>query len=404
MNMQSRPPFAETAPPPVRPKVSIFLLALVTLCGTMAMHVFVPALPAAGADLGASASAMQMTVSLYIAGLAVGQLFYGPISDRLGRRPVLMAGIALFTLASVAALLAPGIDTLLAARLFQALGGCAGLVLGRAIVRDVSGDEDTARRMALMNLMVLLGPGVAPLIGGALTAAAGWRSIFVLLSLLGFAVLLLVWKAIPETGRGSRVMTVGEIRREYLKLLGSRRFISYALGGGCATTSMYAFIAAAPFVFTHELHRPVEETGIYLSVLIFGAWFGSMIASRLIGRVAIPRLLITANLVSFLGALLLTAIVLTDQLSVWAVIACLLLFTLGAGSSSPIAMSLAVSVNPKVVGSASGLYGSTQMFVGASCTALSGIGADPALSAALVLVGASVVAQTCFWTAERGRG
>jgi DHA1 family bicyclomycin/chloramphenicol resistance-like MFS transporter len=181
------------------PHVPLWLLGLLTFSGTLAMHIFVPALPSAGADLGAGAAAMQFTVSVYIFGLAVGQLIYGPLADRFGRRPVLMAGLVIYILAGAAAGLAPGIDPLIAARLLQALGGCAGLVLARAIVRDTAPPAETARRLALMNLMVTVGPGVAPIIGGAIAEYFGWRLIFVLLCALGVANFLFAWRLLPET-------------------------------------------------------------------------------------------------------------------------------------------------------------------------------------------------------------
>src|SRR3954454_23593720 len=148
------------------PRPPLWLLVLITLSGTLAMHMFVPALPSAAVDLGASVAAMQTTISLYILGLAFGQLVYGPLSDRFGRRPTLMLGLALYTAAGLAATLAPGVGALIAARLVQALGGCAGLVLGRAMVRDTAEAKDAVRRLALLTLMMMAGPGVAPLIGG----------------------------------------------------------------------------------------------------------------------------------------------------------------------------------------------------------------------------------------------
>jgi DHA1 family bicyclomycin/chloramphenicol resistance-like MFS transporter len=382
--------------------VPLWLLTLLTFSGTLAMHIFVPALPLAGQDLGAGAGAMGLTVSLYILGLAVGQLAYGPLADRYGRRPVLMGGLALYTLAGLAAALAPGVQALIAARLFQALGGCAGLVLGRAIVRDLAGPQDAARRLALMNLMVTLGPALAPLLGGALASFAGWRSIFVLLSGLGLANILFTWRLLPETGQ--RVQASGAVlARNYLRLLRTPAFLGYSVGGGCATTAMYAFIASAPFIFVNELHRPPQEVGIYLAILVLGVWFGSMLASWLISRVAIDRVMVRANLVSLLGALVFLAVVLSGRLSVvWAVLP-MFVFTLGAGMASPAALSQAIGINPQIIGSASGLYGFTQMGVGALCTALAGLGEDPAMATGLVLVGAGIVSQLGFWVALRAR-
>lgn len=397
--------FAEKVNDPAAagPRVPLWLLALVTFSGTLAMHIFVPALPTAANDLGASNGAMQMTVSLYIFGLAVGQLVYGPLSDRFGRRPVLMGGLALYTAAGLAALFAPGVEALVTARLFQALGGCAGLVLGRAIVRDMSGADDAARRLALMNLMVTVGPGAAPLVGSALVSTTGWRSILVLLCGLGVVNFLCTWRLIPETGTRQADTGLATLGRNYLSLLMSPSFLGYAIGGGCATTSMYAFIASAPFIFVDQMHRPEHEIGIYLAILVSGVWLGSMLASRLIGRFPIARLLVISNLVSVTAAFVFLAAVLASYLPIWLVIGSMVTLTIGVGMAAPMALTQAVSVNPAVIGSASGLYGFTQMAVGAVCTAVAGIGGNPALAAGTVLVAAGVIAQFSFWVALRRR-
>ena len=383
------------------PRPPLWILALLTFSGTLAMHIFVPALPAAALDLGAGTGPMQLTVSLYILGLAVGQLIYGPLSDRFGRRPTLMAGLVIYTSASLAAALAPDAETLIAVRLFQALGGCAGLVLARAIVRDTAPPQEAARRQALMNLMVTLGPAVAPLIGSAFATTLGWRSIFIGLTVLGIANLVLTWRRLPETGQPAASGGTAELVRNYGLLLRSPAFLGYSVGGGCATTSMYAFIAAAPFILIHELGRTTAEVGPIIAVLVLGVWVGSILASRLIARVALGRLLIGANLMSVAAAFVLLAGVLTGQLSVGLLIGSMFVFTLGVGTAAPAALTQAIGVNPHVIGSASGLYGFTQMAVGALCTALAGLGSDPALAAASVLAAAGIVAQVSFWIALR---
>ena len=379
----------------------LWLLFLITLSGTMAMHMFVPALPEAAADLGASVSAMQATISLYILGLAVGQLVYGPLSDRLGRRPTLMWGLGLFTLAGLAAALAPGVRVLIAARLVQALGGCAGLVLGRAMARDTATADDVVRRMALLTLMMMTGPALAPLVGGLLAANLGWRSIFVLLTGFGLVNLLLSWRLLPETGTRGGGLSGRALWRAWRGLLASPAFLGYAIGGGCATTSMYAFVAAAPFVFVADLHRPVEEVGFYLGLLILGMACGNLLIGRLLGRVRAERLMVGANLLSLLSAVALLAAVLLGRLSVPVVMGLMLVFTFGVGMASPTALTKAVGLDPKVIGSASGLYGFSQMAVGALCSALAGIGPDPALASALVMVLAGACAQLGFWVALR---
>ena len=385
-----------------RPK--LWLLALITLTGTLALHIFVPALPAAARDLGVSASAAQLTLSAYIVGLAVGQLTYGPISDQLGRRPVLVAGMIVYAVASLASMLAPGIHWLIATRFLQALGGCTGLVLGRAIVRDTANADasgaDAAKSLSLMNLMVMAGPGLSPLVGAALAELSGWRSIFAALCLLGLANLALIWRMLPETagrqGDGPRTAF-----GSFGFLLRSRSFLGHAIGGGLATTCVYAFIGAAPFIFVTQLHRPAREVGLYLTINIVGAWFGSLAASRLVGTVPMRRLMVTGNLISWASALLFLAVVLSGRLSVASTLLPMLTLTFGAGIASPTALATVLGINPAIAGSASGLYGFLQMSLGAVCAALGGVGPDPALAVGTTLLAACSLAQFFFWFAGR---
>jgi len=384
-----------------RPSAPLWLLALITFSGTVAVYAFVPALPAAAAELRADPGVMGMTVSLYVLGLALGQPVYGPLADRFGRRPVLMAGLGLYTLAGLAAVLAPDAGTLVVARLFQALGGCAGVVLGRAIVRDTAG-ADAAGRLALLNLMVTAGPGLAPLLGGAVAATAGWRVVLALLCLLGVANLLFAWRLLPETG-ASAGAPAGAIARDYLRLAASPVFLGYAVLGACLTTAAYAFFSAAPFIL-RALGRPDHEVGVYLTLLVIGITLGNAAAGRLIRRGALDRVLAVTGAVSAAAALALLAVALSGHLGVASAMGIMFVFTLCTGIGGPPALAQALSLNPRLAGSASGLYGFIQMAVGALCSALAGIGRDPALAAALVMAGAAIAGQVAFRVALRARG
>ncbi len=386
------------------PRVQLWMLAVFTFSGTLAMHIFVPALAMAGKDLGASNASMQMTVSLYILGLAGGQLIYGPLSDRFGRRPVLMGGLVVYTLAGLAAALAPDAHALIAARLFQALGGCAGLVLARAIVRDTAADNSAAKRLALMNMMVMISPALAPLAGSFLAATLGWRSILAVLCLLGVANLLLAWRKLPETLAQAAPLTPARLLRDYGALFRSRRFVGYTLGGGCATTSMYAFVASAPFIFIEQLHRPEHEVGVYLAILVSGVWLGNAVCGRLLNVIPIDRLLTGGNLLSAVSVLALLGCVLGGVMDTTLTMVLMFTFCVGAGACSPAALTLAMSVNPQVIGSASGLYGCTQMAIGAICTSLAGLGASPLRSAVLVIAAACVLSQLALRMAQSRPG
>ena len=384
-----------------RLSVPIWLLVLITLSGTLGMHMFVPALPSAAHDLGTSPSEMQLTISLYIAGLGAGQLVYGPLSDAFGRRRLLLGGLVLYTAAGVVAALSSGIHALIAARLLQALGGCSGLVLGRAIVRDTARTGDAVRQLALLNLMTLVGPGLAPLIGGTIATHAGWRTIFLLLAGLGALTLACTLRLLPETGRPTGRINLGTLQRDYGELLRSPVFTGYAFGGGCATTAFYAFLAAAPFVFANQLHRPATELGLYLGLLMVGVSLGNATTSRLVRSHRPERVLLAANLLSLTSAVLLLGLALSGHLAVLPVVGLMFLFTAGAGASSPVAIAKAISVPPHLTGSAAGLYGFAQMSIGAVCTALVSLGSNPSIAAGAVLTLMAVIARLSFVQAIR---
>ena len=383
-----------------RRAVPLWLLGLFTFSGPVGMHIFVPALPTAAKDLHATPAALELTISLYILGLAVGQLIYGPASDRFGRRPALLVGLSLFTVASLAGLFAPDTETLILARFFQALGGCSGLVLARAIIRDTSQPHEAARRLALTNLLVTAGPAVAPLIGAGLSSVWGWRTILMGLTALGVANFVLAWRILPETRPDALPVSASRYARDYFGLMRSRQFLGYAIGGACATTSLYAFIACAPFIFVDRLHVPSAGVGLYLALLVSGIWLGSLLASQLISRFSLTRFVVVANAVSVVAAATFLILLLADRATLVAIVGTMFVFSVGVGAAAPAALVKAISVNPRVTGTASGLYGSVQMAVGAALVALAGLGENPALVSAAVLLAAGVVAQAAFWMAR----
>src|SRR5208282_6109061 len=204
-----------------------WILVTVTATGTLAMHILVPVLPLVAADFGVSRGTIQLAITLYLFGIAGGQLLYGPVSDKFGRRPTLLISLGLYVAASAVAGWAAGIGTLLIARVGQAVGGCGGLVLGRAIVRDSAAAGQAASRMAMLTMVQSLAPGLGPAVGGFLGAWFGWRSIFVALVALGLLTLGGVWLALPETAASRGIAGSGRMLGSYLALLRSRSFRGY---------------------------------------------------------------------------------------------------------------------------------------------------------------------------------
>jgi DHA1 family bicyclomycin/chloramphenicol resistance-like MFS transporter len=384
-----------------RARAPFLLLVAMTACGTLGMHIIIPALPATARALDMSIGTAQLTITLYLIGLAIGQLLYGPISDRFGRRPVLLAGLSLFTVASIVTALAPTATILIAARILQSLGGCAGLVLGRAAVRDGATADKAAGQLALLTLVMAMVPAIAPAIGGFITAYIDWRASYVLLALFGAATLLACTLLMPETlseplGPRRSMVTA------YIRLLRSPRFLGYAVGGACSTTAFYGFMSASPFIFEAQLHQPAQRVGLYYLLLMLGVAAGSFGANRVAGRLPIQKALRIANGLGILGAALFALADVTDTLSVATVVGSVSLFMVGAGMASPFALAGSVSVNPQSIGAASGLYGFVQMGYGMLCTVVVETWNPGAVyPVAAVLLGSALLGQAAMSMAVR---
>lgn len=387
---------------PARPaKAPFALLVAMTACGTLGMHIIIPALPAMARAMEMSIGSAELTITLYLIGLAIGQLIYGPLSDRFGRRPVVLGGLGLFTAASIASFAAPSASVLIGARILQALGGCAGLVLGRAAVRDGASAEKAAGQLALLTLVMSLVPAIAPAVGGYLTAWIHWRASLGLLVLFGGATLTACWFLLPETLTPT-TGTRPSMLMSYVRLLRSTRFLGFAIGGACSTTAFYGFMSASPFIFERHLHQPPERVGLYYLLLMLGVATGSLSANRAAGHLPVRTALRLANGMGILGAALFALADATGTIAVWSVVAPVCLFMVGAGMASPFALAGSVSVNPQTIGAASGLYGFFQMGYGMLCTIVVETWHPGAIyPVATVLLGSALLGQAAMAVAIR---
>jgi MFS transporter, DHA1 family, multidrug resistance protein len=398
--------FLTTPPLRGRGQAPFLLLVAMTACGTLGMHVIIPALPATARALDMSIGTAQLTITLYLIGLAIGQLIYGPVSDRLGRRPVLLAGLSLFTGASILTAVAPNAAILIGARVLQSIGGCAGLVLGRAAVRDGATADKAAGQLALLTLVMAMVPAIAPAIGGYITAYIDWRASYVLLAVFGAVTLVACGLLMPETSSPEGAATRSMLTA-YLRLLRSPRFFGYAVGGACSTTAFYGFMSASPFIFETQLNQPTQRVGLYYLLLMLGVAGGSLGANRMAGRLSIRTALRIANGLGILGAALFTLADAANVLSVLTVVGPVSLFMVGAGMASPFALAGSVSVNPQTIGAASGMYGFIQMSYGMCCTVMVETWHPGAVyPVAVVLLGSALLGQAAMSIAiraERGR-
>jgi MFS transporter, DHA1 family, multidrug resistance protein len=359
-------PIGGSAPP-------LALIAAATAIGFSALHMVVPALPLFAAEFGRGPAEVQLVLTLYFLGIAAGQLFYGPVSDRFGRRPVLLTGLVLFLCGTAMCGLAPSLPVLVAGRVLQALGGCAGLVLGRAIIRDVSDRDGAARGIALVMMVMSLAPTVSPAIGAFASEWFGWRAMFVLLGAFGAVVLAWTLARLGETLARPVPLNLGAIGRSYRLLLGSRPFICFALCTAFTSASWFTFIASAPYLLSETLHAPPSTYGTMILMPMVAYILGNALAARFSRRAGISTMVLAGTGLSLFSGLWMALWCVWPGLSAWALFVPIALSSVGNGLSQPTAMASALSVYPQVAGTASGLVGFSQMAVSALGTLLVGL-------------------------------
>jgi DHA1 family bicyclomycin/chloramphenicol resistance-like MFS transporter len=347
---------------PRSPVVAILLTGLVAF-GPLSTDLYLPSLPLLASVFATDAASVQLTLSVFLVGFAVSQLVYGPMSDRFGRRPVILGGVAVFVVASIACTFAQSIEQLIAARLFQALGACCGPVLGRAVVRDVYGRDGAARILAYMAMAVALGPAVGPVIGGMLTTAFGWRANFVLLLAFGAVILAAAALLLDETNahRDPLALRPGRLAANYATLLRDRVYVGYVLCASFVYSGIFAFISGSSFVLIDGLGLTPELYGLSFGTAVIGYMTGSFAAGRLSVGFGTVRMVSLGTAVLMLGGLSGLAWALAGGPSVAAILVSMFVFLAGAGLTLPNTMAGAIGPFPAMAGLASALLGFIQM-------------------------------------------
>jgi len=339
------------------------LIILLVAFGPVSTDLYLPSLPRLAEVFGATSASVQLTLSVFLAGFALGMLIYGPLSDRFGRRPVLIGGISLFVLASIACLAAPSVEWLIGGRLLQALGAAAGPVLGRAVVRDVYGPYQAAQALSYVAMAMALAPAVGPVLGGLVTQAFDWWANFLLLLLFGLIALGGVCLFLPETNR-YRDPHATELRRllsNYRQLLGSREYLSFVVIVGGGYGGIFSFISGSSFVLIDGLGLSPLAYGFCFAGAILGYMTGSFASARLYGRFSIERLIGFGCISMLLGGLIGSILSLSGILTVAAVVVPASLVFLGCGLLMPNGQAGALRPYPRLAGSASAMLGFLQM-------------------------------------------
>jgi MFS transporter, DHA1 family, multidrug resistance protein len=359
-----------------RPSAAFALaLASISLIGPLAVHLFMPVIPAVKAALGLSDAFAQLTFSIALFTMAFATLVYGSLSDRYGRRPVLLSGLALFLIGSVVSVLANSIGALILGRFIQAIGAGCGVTLVRAIAQDVYGRDRLVKAIAYLTMAYTIGPMIAPLVGGVLIDAFGWRSVFGFALGAGGLIALNAYLAVFESrppSPGNRAKNRA-VWRDYLDLFRHLRFTAFVLQSGFCTASFLATASAASSLLKDLLHRPSSEFGLYFLLFPFGFLAGNFITSRIGNRAANETMVLAGSLLS------LAAVATQSSLLLGGVVTPLTLFapgffiTMAQGLSLSYAQSGAMATNPKLAGTAAGIGVFVQNFLGAAFAQLSGV-------------------------------
>ncbi len=383
----------------------IVTLILIAGLSALSLNIFLPSLPSMAAYFRVDYSLMQLSLSGYLAATALIQLFIGPVSDRYGRRPVMLATTAVFVLATVGAILAPTFEVFMACRLVQS-AIATGLVLSRAVVRDMFSQDRSASMIGYVTMGMSVVPMVGPVIGGALDAAFGWQASFVLLAVAGVGLFALVWADMGETARASTASFAAQVR-QYPELFRSQRFWGYCLGSAFASGAFFAYLGGAPYVGTNFFRLDSATLGFYFGAPAVGYLVGNFLSGRFSVRVGVNRMMLMGGLVSTVGLSCLAVLTLADVVTPPVFFAMMMTLGMGNGIALPSANAGMLSVRPHLAGTASGLGGAFMIGGGAALSALAGAVLGPTtgpLPLVLLMLATSLMSVACaVWVIRRAR-
>ncbi|MBC8242374.1 MAG: multidrug effflux MFS transporter [Alphaproteobacteria bacterium] len=379
-------------------KPPLIILIAITAVGPLAVNIFLPSMPGMAAEMKTDYATVQLTLSLYLAGLSVAQLLYGPLSDRFGRRPLMLTGLSIFLAGSLICAMAPTITVLIAGRVLQAIGGCAGVVLGRAMVRDMYDRDRSASMIAYITMAMVVAPMLAPIIGGVMDVWLGWRYSFVFVLVVGSLVMLACLLVLAETHGPARRQAIIDARIKFTGLFRVPAFYGYTFQLSFASAAFFGFLGGAPYVVVDLMGYPPSTFGFYFLIVSIFYMGGNFTAARVSTRLGTDRMISLGTAISLTGAGVLIMVYLGDGLVPLTLFGCMGVIALGNGISIPNGVAGAISVDPRQAGAAAGISGFTQMAFGALATMLVGnLLVDTATPLIAVVAAATAISFAIQW-------
>ena len=356
----------------VNTRLIIVLLGSLTALGPLSIDMYLPAFPNIAGDLRTDISRITLSLSVYFFGVAAGQLIYGPLLERFGRKKPLYVGLLIYIAAGAACAAAPSVELLITGRLFQAIGGCVGMVATRAIVRDLYPVDKIVRVFSMLMLVTSVSPIIAPTAGGLISATFGWRYVFVIMVAMAVIVLAGIYFLLPESHPPDRRVSLRPLAviRSYAEVLKNRQFLYYTLAGSLCSVGMFGYVASAPTIFLTHFHMAQKQFGWMIGSISIGVVLASQLNNFALRRIKMNQVALIAAAVQILVGIVFLVAGLSGMDSMLVTIGFIAALLACLGFIFPNAGSLAMAPMDKDAGDASALSGALQMFIGAAASAV----------------------------------
>lgn len=350
--------------------LTILILGTLSAISPFSIDMYLPGFPAIARDLNTTVAKVQLSLSSFFVGISIGQLFYGPLLDRFGRKKPLYFGIGLYLISSIGCTLAQSVESLILFRFLQALGGCVGMVAARAMIRDLFPVSEIAKVFSLLMLVIGVSPLLAPTMGGYITALLGWQYVFITLTIMSALILAAIHFALPESRKPDKTISLKPkpILKSYLKVLKHPQFLTYTLTGSIAASGLYAYIAGSPYIFMEIFKVTEQQYGWIFALIAVGIIGASQLNSILLRRFMSEDIIVAALLCQAATGILLVIGAWSGQTGLYSTIFLIFIFLCCQGFTFPNSSALALTPFSKNAGSASALMGSIQMALGASAS------------------------------------